>query len=226
VSVIDHDSDARVAPFESVSDWFAASADGAEWPRRDQPQQEGEVAMFALPLGDGAQLRPLEPWQAEEFLAHIDRARADVDPWIPFASRSTDLDSARATLQRYADLQAQDKGRIVGIWLDGTLVGGTMLFDFDATAGNCEIGVWLEPAGQGRGLITRAARVLIGWAFRERGMSRVQWVTSPQNARSLAVAARLGMTREGVLRESYPYRGKRHDSEIWSVLAHEWPKPE
>jgi RimJ/RimL family protein N-acetyltransferase len=179
--------------------------------------------MFTFPLGDGAELRPLEPWQADEFLAHMDRARADVDPWIPFASRSTDLDSARATLQRYADLQAAGTGRIVGIWLDGTLVGGTMLFGVDADAGNGEIGVWLEPAAQGRGLITRACRAMLDWAFHERGLSRVQWVTRPDNVRSLAVAARLGMTREGVLRESYPYRGKRYDSEYWSMLAHEWP---
>lgn len=30
------------------------------------------------------------------------------------------------------------------------------------------------------------------------------------------------MTKEGVLRESYLYRGKRHDQEIWSVLAPDW----
>ncbi|MEV0458062.1 GNAT family N-acetyltransferase [Catellatospora methionotrophica] len=178
--------------------------------------------MFALPLGDGAELRPLEPWQAEEFLAHIDRARDDVDPWIPWASRSTDLDSARATLQRYADMNAAGTGRIAGIWLDGTLVGGTMLFGMDAESGNGEIGVWLEPAGQGRGLVTRACRAMLDWAFGERGLSRVQWVTRPDNVRSLSVAARLGMTREGVLRESFPYRGRRYDSEFWSVLAREW----
>ncbi|MBC8093349.1 MAG: RimJ/RimL family protein N-acetyltransferase, partial [Pseudonocardia sp.] len=47
--------------------------------------------MFAITLQDGAELRPLEPWHAGEFLAHLDRARATVDPWIPWASVSTDL---------------------------------------------------------------------------------------------------------------------------------------
>ena len=103
-------------------------------------------------LADGAELRPLEPWRAEEFLAHMDRARGAVDPWIPWTSRNTDLDSARATLQRYADLAARDAGGLYGIWLDGTLVGGTMFVSFDAVAGVCEIGCWLEPTGQGRGL--------------------------------------------------------------------------
>ncbi|MGW3739099.1 GNAT family N-acetyltransferase [Streptomyces sp. NPDC005146] len=179
--------------------------------------------MFAVSLGDdGAELRPLEIWQAEEFLAHIGRARDLVDPWIPFATFATDLESARALLQRYADKQAADTGRLYGIWLDGTLVGGVLFRIFDTGSGNCEVGCWLESAGEGRGLVTRAVRKLIDWAVEERGMHRVEWVASSANTRSVAVAKRLGMTRDGVLRENYPYRGVRHDSEIWSVLAPEW----
>ncbi|MFK4068199.1 GNAT family N-acetyltransferase [Streptomyces sp. NPDC029674] len=179
--------------------------------------------MFTLPLGDQAQLRPLEPWQAPEFLAHIDRARPTVDPWIPWATFSTDLDSATATLQRYADRLAADGGRIYGIWLDGTLVGGVMFTRFDADTGVCEIGCWLERTAEGRGLVTRACRELIDWAFRERGMSRVEWWAGAGNTRSTEAARRLGMTREGVLRRRYPYRGERQDSEVWSVLREEWP---
>ncbi|MGC5344440.1 GNAT family N-acetyltransferase [Streptomyces sp. DT24] len=179
--------------------------------------------MFAVSLGDdGAELGPLEIWQAPEFLAHMDRARDLVDPWIPFASYATDLESARALLQRYADRQATDTGRIYGIRLDGTLVGGVMFPAFDAASGVCEVGCWLEPAGQGRGLVTRAARKLIDWAVEERGMHRVEWRASSANTRSVAVAQRLGMTRDGVLREDTPHRGVRQDTEIWSVLAPEW----
>jgi ribosomal-protein-serine acetyltransferase len=178
--------------------------------------------MFAIELDDGAELRPLEPWQAEEFLAHIDRARAVVDPWIPWASRSTDLDSARGTLQRYADLAARDAGRLYGIWLHGTLVGGTMFVSFDAAAGTCEIGCWTEPAGQGRGLVTRAAAHLVDWAVRVRGIHRVAWLTRPDNTASRNVAKRLGMRLDGVMREDYPHQGVRYDSEVWSLLAPEW----
>lgn len=70
--------------------------------------------------------------------------------------------------------------------------------------------------------MARAVRKLIDWAVEERGMHRVEWVASSANTRSVAVAKRLGMTRDGVLRQNYPYRGVRHDSEIWSVLAPEW----
>lgn len=76
--------------------------------------------MYAIPLTNNAELRPLEPRQSAEFLAHIDRARPNTDPWIPWASRSTDLESARATLQTYADKQAADTERIYGIWQEST----------------------------------------------------------------------------------------------------------
>ncbi|MEV4611930.1 GNAT family protein [Kitasatospora sp. NPDC049258] len=179
--------------------------------------------MYAVPLTEDAELRPLEPWQAEEFLTHMDRARSGIDPWIPWASRSTDLDSARATLQGYADRQATDTGRIHGIWLDGTLVGGVMFVHFDPAAGTCEVGVWSEPAGQGRGLITAAVRHLIDYALVERGLHRVEWWNTSHNLRSRAVAQRMGMRRDGVLREYFLHNGVRHDMEVWSVLAHEWP---
>ncbi|MFH9292789.1 GNAT family N-acetyltransferase [Streptomyces sp. NPDC017520] len=179
--------------------------------------------MFAVSLGDDrAELRPLEVWQAEELLAHMDRARELVDAWIPLAASVNGLDSARALLQRYAEKQAADTGRLYGIRLDGVLVGGVLFRTFDAQSGNCEIGVWLEPAAQGRGLITRAAERLIDWAVHERGMHRVEWVASAANTRSIAVAKRLGMTRDGVMRQSHVHRGVRHDSEVWSVLAPEW----
>ncbi|MEV7088090.1 GNAT family protein [Streptomyces sp. NPDC093085] len=178
--------------------------------------------MFAVPLGDGAELRPLEPWQAEEFLAHMDRARELVDEYIQFARSATDLDSARTLLTSYAEKQAADGGRVYGIWRDGTLVGGVLFRIFDTKLSTCEVGCWLEPAATGHGLVTRAVRVLIDWAVGERGIHRVEWWASAGNEASIRVARRLGMTRDGVMRQAYPYRGVRHDLEVWSVLAPEW----
>ncbi|MFV8131863.1 GNAT family N-acetyltransferase [Streptomyces syringium] len=178
--------------------------------------------MFAISLGDGAELRPLEPWQAEEFLAHMDRGRAYIGRYVGLPDVTADLDSARNWLQVYADKAAADTGRLYGIRLDGLLVGGVLLRAFDAAAGNCEAGCWLEPAAAGRGLVTRALRVIIDWAIRERGIHRVEWLVSPENTPSINVAKRLGMSLEGVQRENDLYRGVRQDTEIWSVLAPEW----
>lgn len=179
--------------------------------------------MYAIPLGDdGAELRPLEPWQAEEFLRHIDRGREFIGRYVGLPDAVTDLESSRSYLQAYAEKTAADAGRIHGIWADGTLVGGVLFRTMDVRQGTAEAGCWLEPSAVGRGLVTRAARLIIDWAVEVRGIHRVEWLVSSANEASVAVARRLGMRKDGVLRESYPYRGARHDIEVWSVLAPEW----
>jgi ribosomal-protein-serine acetyltransferase len=179
--------------------------------------------MLARSLGDdGAELRPLEPWLAEEFLAHMDRARELVSRYIGLADAVADLASSRTFLQSYADKTAADTARIWGIWSDDKLVGGVLFRVFDGVRGNAEAGCWLEPAAVGKGLVTRAARAIIDWAVEDRGIHRVEWVAASLNEPSIAVARRLGMHRDGVLREAYPHRGVRYDMEVWSVLAPEW----
>ncbi|MFJ5798302.1 GNAT family N-acetyltransferase [Streptomyces decoyicus] len=179
--------------------------------------------MYAISLGDdGAELRPLEPWQAEEFLAHVDRGREFIGQHNALPDVVTDLASSRAFLQAYAEKAAADAGRLHGIWTDRKLVGAVLFRRMDVEQGIAEAGCWLEPSAVGKGLVTRAVRVIIDWAVEERGIHRVEWWVSAANEPSIAVARRLGMTKDGVLRESYPYRGQRHDEGIWSVLAPEW----
>jgi ribosomal-protein-serine acetyltransferase len=178
--------------------------------------------VLTCPLTEGAELRALEPWQAEELAAYIERNRAHLAPWLPWARSITDVDGARSWLQRYADEQARGGGRMLGIWLDGELVGGILFRIFDTASGMCELGAWLSPEAEGRGLVSAAARQLTDWAIRVRGINRVEWHTVPENSRSIAVAKRLGMTREGLLRQAFPFGGVRHDLEIWAILAEEW----
>ncbi|WP_406104540.1 GNAT family N-acetyltransferase [Micromonospora globbae] len=178
--------------------------------------------MFTLPLTTDLEMRPLEPWRAEEFLTHLDRAREHISPWVSPSFVATDLESARAVLQRYADRWARDAGGIWGLWWRGDLVGGVMFVSFDVALGVCEVGCWLEPAAEGHGLVFPAARRLIDWAVRERGIHRVEWRTNAANVRSVALARRLGLRHDGTLREVYPGPSGRIDLEVWSVLAPEW----
>jgi ribosomal-protein-serine acetyltransferase len=184
--------------------------------------------MFLFPLDDNTGLGPLEPWHAEQLAAAVDGARVHLAPWIPVPHVVTDVDSARDVLRRWADHHAQDTRHIYGIWRrngfwwDSELVGSAVFPAFDTSTGMCELGAWLVPEVQGRGLITRAAHYLIDWAIRERGMSRVEWNCDQRNTRSRAVAQRLGLVLEGVRRSSHVVAGERQDCEMWSVLAPEW----
>lgn len=175
--------------------------------------------MQTTPLGDGAELVPMEPWQAAEFAAYTARNRDHLAPWLPWATSIVDPDTARAFLQRYADATARDGGRIYALRVDGELVGGTLFRVFEPDAGVCEIGAWLSADATGRGLITRAAAAMVAWAVDVRGLRRVEWRCVPDNLPSKAVAARLGFRLDGVLREAFEHGGRVQDLEVWSLLA-------
>ncbi|HEX6357398.1 GNAT family protein [Actinophytocola sp.] len=179
--------------------------------------------MLSLRLTDNAELRALETWQAEELAQHVAAAQEHLAPWLPWVESVATPDGATTLLQRYADAQARGEGRILGVWVDGKLSGGVLFRVWENTTGVCEVGVWLAPEVTGRGLITKAVTVMIDWAFQVRGMHRVEWRCAAANERSSAVARRLGMTLDGTLREAFPRNGERHDVELWSVLATEWP---
>lgn len=178
--------------------------------------------MFKASLGEGVELRPLLPDAAEEFAAHIDRGREFIGRYVGLADAVPDADAARRILETYEQKAAADTGRMWGIWADEVLVGGVLFRTMDFRMETAEAGCWLEPAAVGKGLVTRAVAAIIDWAVEVRGIHRVEWLASSQNAPSIAVAQRLGMTRDGVARESYLHRGVRYDMEIWSVLAPEW----
>ena len=181
--------------------------------------------MLSLRLADNAVLRALEPWQADEFAAHVAAAAEHLERWLPWGRTAADPVNAQALLQRYADAQARGEGRIFGIWVEGRLSGGVLFRTWDQAQGVCELGVWLAPEVTGRGLITTACMAMIDWAFGARGMHRVEWRCSPANEPSRAAAKRLGMTLEGTLRGAFVRHGAHTDVEVWSVLATEWSLP-
>jgi RimJ/RimL family protein N-acetyltransferase len=98
-----------------------------------------------------------------------------------------------------------------------------------ALAGGCELRLqsdgraamsyWTFPAFRGRGLATRAVRLVTAWAFAELAVVRVELHIEPDNHASLAVARRAGFTREGVLREHSSVGERRVDMVSWSRLA-------
>lgn len=184
----------------------------------------GLPTLFEHQLAPDTVLKPLEPWHAEEFAAQMDRAREHIRPWVGTSFVTTGVEAARATLSKYAQATADDGARLVGIWLDGVLVGGVMFVAFDAQKRTAELGCWLEPGAQGQGLITRSCQFLLDWAFSTRGIHRIEWHCRASNARSAATAQRLGMSLEGTLRDSWQLESGFDDTQIWALLATD-PKP-
>ncbi len=71
------------------------------------------------------------------------------------------------------------------------------------------IGYWLAPEARGRGIVTRAVRLLVDWTFSTTDFIRIEIYTDVDNLRSGRVAIRAGFESEGVRRAWDLDRGGR-----------------
>jgi RimJ/RimL family protein N-acetyltransferase len=96
-------------------------------------------------------------------------------------------------------------------WLDGL------------DAGTAEVGYWMAPGARGRGLCSRALRLVSRWVLEEARAPRLQLRADEENLASNKVARNAGFTREGVLRSSrYNARlNRRVDFVMYSLLPGE-----
>jgi RimJ/RimL family protein N-acetyltransferase len=126
------------------------------------------------------------------------------DPEIP---RWTMVPSPYTREHALAYLARSDEeaasGESVGLLaVDGrdTLLGSFSLMDLQREPGYGELGYWLAAEARGRGVATRAVRLLTDWGHRTFGLERIEIHVHVDNAPSHRVPERAGYERlDGLL---------------------------
>ncbi len=133
-------------------------------------------------------------WENQRELAEVAGDSAEyIGAWLTWATNGYgELEAAeflKATAREWADGTNYD----YAIFTGGDLVGGAGLIRHPD---RMEIGYWLSRHHTGRGLVTRAARLLTAEAFRL-GAAEVEIKHDELNTASGAVPARLGFSLTG-----------------------------
>ncbi|BCB85024.1 GNAT family N-acetyltransferase [Phytohabitans suffuscus] len=171
-------------------------------------------------LTDGVvTLRPVDPGDTaflHGLLSLPDVAGTSVPPIVP-DREEVELRCARAEgwwlAGERADLVITDAHT-------GTPVGTIGLYYEDPRTATAAIGYAMLPAWRGRGLPTRAVRLLARWAVGQAGIGRLSAGTLPGNAPSQRVLEKAGFRREGYLRGRLPgISGTRVDDVVYGLLA-------
>lgn len=85
-----------------------------------------------------------------------------------------------------------------------------------------EIGWAVDPACWGQGYATEAAQGMLDYAFKDLNAHRVVAFCKSMNKASWRVMEKLGMQREGRLREESLWQGAFVDAFVYSILDREW----
>jgi len=176
------------------------------------------------PLSDG--VVTLRPWLERDVAAIVSACNDDDIAWwldgVPNPYSEADGRTYVAMTRRG--------------WKDGThaafavidagteeVLGSIGVHWLDPEQGVAEVGYWVGPESRGRGVATRATRLVSRWALTTCGMKRLQLRADQRNVVSQRVAESAGFRREGVLRSVRfnARQGRRVDFVIYSLLADE-----
>ncbi|SCL24800.1 Protein N-acetyltransferase, RimJ/RimL family [Micromonospora pallida] len=86
------------------------------------------------------------------------------------------------------------------------------------------LGYWLIPSARGRGIATRAARLVSSWALDVAGIMRVEAWVEPDNEASRRVLTEAEFEQEGVLRSFLAFPGRRADAVVFSRIRDSHPR--
>ncbi len=104
------------------------------------------------------------------------------------------------------------------------IVGEAVLKSIPPGHGQGEIGFGIVPSLWRKGYATEVSRALIDAGFVTLKLNRISAQCAPENKASIRVMQKLGMAREGLLREHYRAGGKYWSSVIYALLAREYEK--
>jgi ribosomal-protein-serine acetyltransferase len=178
------------------------------------------VRSFTWRIDDEASIRPFTVEDAEALYALVDANRERLAQWFPWVDGSTGPESQRTFIERSIASDTDVEGN--GIWV-GEELAGSIGMSVDVIGNSADIGYWLDEAFEGRGLVTRACALFIDHGFTVMGLHRIVIRAAIDNARSRAVAERLGFTEEGTGRENGRVGGGRYvDLVTYGLLDREW----
>jgi RimJ/RimL family protein N-acetyltransferase len=101
------------------------------------------------------------------------------------------------------------------------LMGSIGIHDIDRLEGRCNIGYYLAREARGRGLMTRAVRMVSRWSFENLPVERIEIPVIAENTASRRVAEHAGYAFESILRSHTVIKGSRRDIAMYSLLRGE-----
>jgi RimJ/RimL family protein N-acetyltransferase len=168
-------------------------------------------------VGDG--VVTLRPWTNADAPAMAEALNGDqeISRWLDLIPQPYSVVDAYG----YIASTGEDKYAVTDASTGRVL--GSIGVRWNETGDTGEIGYWMRSDARGRGVMTRALRLIAHRAFEVDGAARLQLRADPLNVASCRVAEKAGFKREGVLRSVYwnERLGRRQDHVLFSLLPGE-----
>ncbi len=168
------------------------------------------------------ELRVIEERDAPYIFALTHANREYLRQWLPWVDGTRSVEDTYAFI-RTQNIQRMSNGSFGCVILYRSQIVGTISFHLiDWSNRRVEIGYWLGAAFQGKGLMTKACKAMVAYAFDEWQLNKVEIHCAIDNSRSCAIPQRLGFTLEGTIRQAEWLYDHYVDLKVFGMLESEW----
>jgi ribosomal-protein-alanine N-acetyltransferase len=167
----------------------------------------------------------IREFNEEDFKSiHTYASKPDVTRYLPFGPNSemdTQVFLKKAINYKFQNPRCDYEFAVI-LKKSNTLIGGCGIHVTNINNKEASIGYCYDNEFWGKGYASESADALINFGFDKLNLHRIFAICHPDNIGSAKVMEKVGMTKEGCLREHKLQKGKWRDSLIYSILDYEY----
>jgi RimJ/RimL family protein N-acetyltransferase len=146
-------------------------------------------------------------------------------PWMPWAKDPPSLEQSEENSRMAYSLflSRQDITLRLIHKESGLFLGSSGLHPRDWSVPKFETGYWCRKRFEGHGYITEAVKGILQFGFQVLNAKRIEVRCDPANRRSIGVAERIGLNREGELRhDAVGMDGRIRNTLVFALTDEDW----
>lgn len=180
--------------------------------------------MFLHEIEPGLALKLVDYQDTDRLYHLINQSRPFLRKWLAW------VDSTTKPADTYTFVDASLRGYIerksltTVILYEGEIAGVVSFHAIDWQNRKAEIGYWIGESYAGKGIMPKAVRALVDYAFFEMLLNRVEIKAAPLNKASRRVAEKLNFTEEGCIRDAEWLGDRFVDHIVYGMLIKDWVK--
>jgi len=166
-------------------------------------------------------LRPLELTDEQALFSAVRESIPEVSPWLGWCHENYSIEETREFLRSRKDKSQGDEWYSFGVFDRNDskrFLGGVGLNFINRVHQFGNLGYWVRTSAAGKGVASKAARLVARFGFEELGLNRIEILAAVPNIASQRVAEKIGAVREGVLRKRLRIGGEPHDAVMFSLV--------
>lgn len=167
-------------------------------------------------------LELLTPEHAAVLFELIDKNRDELRVWLSFIDRMQTIEAVEIFI-KYSNQRSLLHQEFAFLILeDDQPVGRIGVYQINPINQHGEIGYWLIPSHEGRGIMRKSCQALIHFCFSNLPINRLEIKCGTENQKSQAIPEKLNFTKEGTLREGEYLNNQFIDLYLYSLLKRDF----